>query len=145
MSQLEFKLLHEKAKLPTRGTSRSAGWDLYALEDCVVEPTKKGPLVPVRTGVAAQYPTGFYGRVAGRSGVCYKHALLVTAGVIDQDYVDEIKVLFVNPTDVPVKFAAGERVAQLVVERYYDGESAAVTEFSSKQTEKHAGFGSTGM
>ena len=39
---LEVKLLSDTAKIPTRGTSYSAGYDLYASEDSIIEARQRG-------------------------------------------------------------------------------------------------------
>jgi deoxyuridine 5'-triphosphate nucleotidohydrolase len=60
---------------------------------------------------------GVDGRVAPRSGLAAKHSIDVGAGVIDADYRGELKVLLFNLSDVDFTVGAGERVAQLVLER----------------------------
>lgn len=54
------------AKIPTRGSSQAAGYDLYAAEDTVIP--KSGRAV-VQTGISVAIPEGHYGRVAPRSGL----------------------------------------------------------------------------
>lgn len=54
------------AKIPTRGSSQAAGYDLYAAEDTVVP---KGGRAVVQTGISVAIPEGHYGRVAPRSGL----------------------------------------------------------------------------
>lgn len=41
-------------------------------------------------------PSKHYGRVAPRSGLAFKHYIDVGAGVIDEDYRGELKVLLFN-------------------------------------------------
>jgi dUTP pyrophosphatase len=41
-------------------------------------------------------PKGTYIRIAPRSGLAFKHMIQVGAGVIDPDYIGEIKVLLFN-------------------------------------------------
>lgn len=60
---------------------------------------------------------GLDGRVAPRSGLAAKHSIDVGAGVIDADYRGEVKVLLFNFSDQDFSIAAGDRVAQLVLER----------------------------
>ena len=48
-SELKFSRLHPAAKLPTRGSRRAAGLDLYAIESLTLEP---GARAAVRTGLA---------------------------------------------------------------------------------------------
>lgn len=161
---LQFKKLQNDAIVPTRGTEHSAGWDLYALEDTNVSPLNKTATM-VRTGIAVQLPPGTYGRIALRSGLSFREGAVVTAGVIDEDYTDEVKVLIIpkvnyhvlsNTTTVPplklsdiyldlrgFTIKAGERFAQLIIEQIYTGPADTVSEFH-RIYEKHSGFGSTG-
>lgn len=57
------------------------------------------------------------GRIAPRSGLAAKHFIDTGAGVIDADYRGEVKVLLFNHSDVDFPVKAGDRVAQLVLER----------------------------
>ncbi len=66
-------------------------------------------------------PTGNYGRVAPRSGLAVKNFIDVGAGVIDSDYRGEVKVLLFNFSDVEMKINVGDRVAQLIIEKYTKG------------------------
>jgi dUTP pyrophosphatase len=50
----------------------------------------------VSTGLQIALPPNHYGRVAPRSGLASKHFIDVGAGVIDEDYRGEIKVLLFN-------------------------------------------------
>jgi dUTP pyrophosphatase len=79
--ELRVKLLDGRAKLPTKGSSLAAGFDLYAAEDVMIP--KKGSAT-VSTGIAICVPLGTYGRVASRSGLAFKFDLDVAAGVIDR-------------------------------------------------------------
>jgi len=131
--------IHPAAKLPARGTNRSAGADLSCLEAFTLGPGER-KLVP--TGLAVEIPPGWYGRVAPRSGLAANHGVDMLAGVIDSDYRSEVKVLMINFGDSPVSFDAGERIAQLIIER------AAVCDYiwavELSDTERGGGFGSTG-
>ena len=54
-----------EAKIPTRGSKDSAGWDLYSIENITFEP---GHRTLVDTGISIVLPKGTYGRIAPRSG-----------------------------------------------------------------------------
>jgi dUTP pyrophosphatase len=137
---LKFKRLHPDALLPTRGSSRAAGLDLYAIENVTLAP---GARAAVRTGLAVAVPAGFYGRVAPRSGLAVRHGIDVLAGVIDPDYRGEILCALVNHGREPFEVEKGARVAQLIVERIATPEPAWADELD--ETERGAsGFGSTG-
>ena len=63
---LRFKRLDPAALLPTRGSSQSAGLDIYAIEALTIQP---GERALARTGLAVAIPEGYYGRLAPRSGL----------------------------------------------------------------------------
>src|SRR2546421_11596759 len=75
--QLRFKKLHADARLPTRGSPHAAGLDLYSVERVTLRP---GARAAVRTGLSVAIPSGFYGRVAPRSGLAVKAGLGTLAG-----------------------------------------------------------------
>jgi dUTP pyrophosphatase len=139
-SELRFLRLHPAAKLPTRGSRQAAGLDLYSIEDVMLE---AGARAAVRTGLAVAIPEGFYGRVAPRSGLAVNYGLDVLAGVIDSDYRGEIVCALVNHGREAFTLAAGQRVAQLIVEAIITPE--AVWADALDETARGAGgFGSTG-
>ena len=78
---LGVKKLCYDAIVPTRGSDRSVGYDLYSSEDAMV-PSQAGRAI-VGTGITVVLPPGVYGRVAPRSGLAAKHCINVGAGVID--------------------------------------------------------------
>lgn len=138
--QLLVKRLNDTAKLPTKGSKDSAGWDLYA-NLAVVVPSQSWALIP--TGLAITVPYGCYGRVAPRSGLTLKHGLDVGAGVIDRDYCQEVGVILFNHSKTDYTVACGDRVAQLILERIEA--NATIREVQElQQTDRHGGFGSTG-
>lgn len=53
--KIKVKKLHTAARMPTRGTSGAAGFDLYAIEDTAL---KNGMPAKVRTGLAFEVPRG---------------------------------------------------------------------------------------
>jgi deoxyuridine 5'-triphosphate nucleotidohydrolase len=139
--RLRFKRLHPAAMLPTRGSPLAAGLDLYAVERVTIP---AGGRVAVRTGLAAEIPAGFYGRVAPRSGLAVRHGLDVLAGVIDADYRGEILCALVNHGGEPFEVEPGARVAQLVVEAIALPAPAWAEDL--EETQRGAGgFGSTGV
>jgi dUTP pyrophosphatase len=137
---VKVKRIHTAAKLPQRGTNWSAGADLFCLEAFTLQPRERKS---VPTGVAVEIPPGWYGRVAPRSGLAARYGIDTLAGVVDPDYRGELLVLIANTGDAPVSFDAGERIAQLVIERAAVCQYVWVDELSD--TERGGGgFGSTG-
>ncbi len=123
---IDVHLTGDAAQAPRRATAGSAGFDLCAAEACVID---AGARRLVGTGVrlsmhatekgigGAEVPPtlGVYARVAPRSGLAVK-GIDVAAGVCDQDYQGEYKVLLVNNSGAPFVVLPGDRIAQLVFE-----------------------------
>jgi dUTP pyrophosphatase len=138
--QIKVKRLRDGAQLPAHATDWSAGADLYCAEAFTLQPGER-KLVPA--GLAIEIPYGYYGRVAPRSGLAVRHGIDTLAGIIDSDYRGELKVALINLGDQPARFDAGERVAQLIIERAASCDYYWSDELS--QTERdEGGFGSTG-
>lgn len=140
---MRIKLLNDKAKIPCRAHSTDAGADLFSIEDCLIRP---GERRPVSTGISLEIPEGYYGRIAPRSGLAAKSGIDVLAGVLDSSYRGEIKVILLNtdqsnPRDFEIK--AGDRIAQLIIEKHYNFEFEVVDSLE-ETTRGVGGFGSTG-
>jgi len=137
----------EYFKLPTKNFG-DAGYDLYSAADVVVEPHGKAL---VKTNIAIQIPfidgvnrPQYYLRIAPRSSVAWKMHTDIGAGVIDTSYRGEIGVIIFNHGSTPVEFKIGDRVAQFIIEKYYEANMCAVDEFSDDTDRGAGGFGSTG-
>ena len=100
--------------MPIKGSRMAAGHDIYALEEGIIP--AKGQML-VRTGIAVGPPKGTYGRRAARSGMANKNGRAVGGGVIDADYTGEVKVIVRNHGKEDYQFKAGDRMAQLIVEK----------------------------
>eukprot|EP01137_Pigoraptor_chileana_P001076 Opistho-2@38180 len=132
--------LTESAKLPTRATPASAGYDLYSAADLSIPPKGKA-LVP--TDITIGLPDGCYGRIAPRSSLAWKNFVDVGAGVIDADYRGAVGVVLYNFSDIAFEVKKGDRVAQLILERIFTPEVKEVS--TLEETERGAGgYGSTG-
>lgn len=135
---LKVKLLESNAKSPFKAHSSDAGFDLFCIEDVQV---KCGVVNKLRTGIAVAVPKGFYGRIAPRSGLAFKHGADVLAGVVDSGYRGEVQVLMSTLRDF--EFKAGDKVAQLVLERISDIDNVEVVEDLDSTERGSGGFGST--
>lgn len=142
MEFVSFKLLTPTAILPTRGSARSAGLDLYFDAD---EPVQflAGARKKLSTGVAVECPEGYYARVAPRSGMSDR-GFDIGAGVIDEDYRGEIAVLLSLHSSAEAQILKpGDRIAQLVFERCGLFQPIQTVDLSATKR-GGAGFGSTG-
>jgi dUTP pyrophosphatase len=137
---LYFKRLDERAVLPTRGSERAAGLDIYSIEDLRIAPKSRAV---ARTGLAVAIPAGFYGRLAPRSGLAAKHGLDLLAGVIDSDYRGEINCILYNTGDEPILINRGSRICQLIIEKIISPEPQWADDLE-KTARDAGGFGSTG-
>jgi len=139
-NQLSFKRLDARAVLPSRGSSSSAGLDLFSTEDVLIAPQQREL---VSTGLAVAIPEGYYGRVAPRSGLAVKNGLDVLAGVIDADYRGELRCALLNTGDEPIQLPAQTKICQLIIEKIITPTAVWAEEIS--ETERgEGGFGSTG-
>jgi len=141
---LSVKKLKPGAKLPTRGSALSAGYDLYAcLEESVTIPP--GETVPVGTGLAAALPEGWFAAVFARSGLAVKQGLRPAncVGVCDADYRGEYIVPLYNDSAVPRIVENGERIAQMVLLPCRTLEFR-LTDALDDTDRGEGGFGSTG-
>ena len=132
--------VHDKAVLPSKATVGAAAYDLYAVEDQVVEPytSTKIPL-----GICLAIPLGMYGRIAGRSGLALNQGVFIGGGVIDSDYRQECGVIAVVISTESFKIKVGDRIAQLIMEQIGNVEVVECTDLEA--TDRKGGFGSTGI
>ncbi len=142
---IKIKKLSAAAIIPTRGSEKAAGYDLYACiqSDTIIIPAHS--TVKIGTGLAIAVPNGYFGAIFARSGLAAKQGLRPAncVGVADSDYRGEYIVALHNDTDEDKVIAKGERIAQLVVMPYLSVEFDEVEELD--ETERGAGgFGSTG-
>lgn len=143
--KLNIKKLTDTALIPTRATTGSAGYDLYAdiKDDITISPRQ---IVKVPTGIAIALPSAdFAAFVFARSGIAIKHGIAPAncVGVIDSDYRGELTVGLTNLSDTPYTITKGERIAQLIVMPVVCPTLIECDELD--ETERGAGgFGSTG-
>ena len=105
--KLYWKRVWDHAKAPTRATPLAAGTDLYSAFEYFIPPRVK---VIVHTGLQVVIPSGYYGRLAAKSGKSKNHSLEVGTGVIDMDYVGSLQVIMYNHSDKPYEIVQGEPI-----------------------------------
>lgn len=138
-----FAKTNENAILPKQGREGDAGFDLFACEDAIIEPSQRAL---VDAGVAIEIPQDCYGRVAPRSGLAVKHGIQVGAGVVDSTYRGSIRVLLFNHSSEPFHVSKGDRIAQLIFEKIYVPANIAEVSYEelSATVRGDGGFGSSG-
>ena len=147
----DFKIarVSPNATLPVRANPLDAGLDISSCETALVP--ARGKAI-VDTGIAIQFPTDCYARVAPRSGLAAKHSLDVGAGVIDTSYSGVIKVILFNHSDKDFQVNPGDRIAQIIFEKIYTPMTLQEITYeqlceiaSTKSNRRSGGFGSSGF
>ena len=134
-----------KHPLPSIATPGSAGLDLKANldQDIRLKPLER---VAIPTGLFISIPLGYEGQIRSRSGLSFKHGIIVinAPGTIDSDYRGELKILLINLSNEDYIVHDGDRVAQLVISSYAVPEWNLVNDLDKSQRADN-GFGSTGL
>ena len=141
---VKIKKLNPNAHIPTKGSDKAAGYDLYTcIEEAIeIQPQK---MVKIGTGIAVTPPEGYFGAIFARSGLATKRGLRPTncVGVCDEDYTGEYIVGLYNDSNTIQTIEPGERIAQLIFLPYISVNMIEVDEL--EETERgDGGFGSTG-
>ena len=145
--RVNIKKLNKNAKLPSRGSSAAAGYDLCA---CLPEGVTSVTIRPhetkkIGTGLSVELPEGYFGAVFARSGLASKQGLRPAncVGVCDSDYRGEYIVAIHNDSEEERTVTQGDRIAQLVVMPFLPVEFVEADTLT--ETGRGAGgFGSTG-
>ena len=144
MLNVKIKRLSDTAIIPTYGSAKAAGMDLYA---CLNDKVWIAPhsTVKIGTGLSIQPPAGYFGAIFARSGLSTKKGLRPAncVGVCDEDYTGEYIVAIHNDSPEGKYIYNGDRIAQLVFLPY---EQANLIEVDAlDETDRGSmGFGSTG-
>ena len=140
--KLKVKKLRPDAIIPTRGSAKASGLDLYAVQNYVINP---GETVRVETGIAFGIPDGHEVQVRPRSGLSLKTGLRVanSPGTVDADYTGDCSVILHNTSNIHVGISRGDRVGQAVLCPVIIPELEEVEDLS-ETARGAAGFGSTG-
>ena len=142
--RIPLRRLDPGLPLPAAQHEGDAGTDLFAASDTTLEAAGGRALVP--TGIAIAIPPGYAGFVQPRSGLALRHGVTVvnTPGLVDAGYRDELRVLLINldPSE-PFKISRGDRIAQLVIQRFESVEWDEVADLDDTERGR-GGWGSTG-
>ena len=138
-----FRRLHPDVEPPRYAHPGDAGADLRCREAFTLAP---GERRLVGTGLAVALPEGYAAFVHPRSGLAARSGVTVVnaPGTVDAGYRGEILVCLLNTdTEHPVVFAAGDRIAQLVVQQVSRVRFVAADELPDS-VRGFGGHGSTG-
>ncbi len=144
MVKVRFTRLKNTARIPTRKTQKSVGYDIFACleKDVVINPME---VKAIPTGISIELPEGVECQIRARSGLALKYGITIAncIGTIDPDYRGEVKVILVNLGKEPFTIKNGTRIAQMVFSKYL---SVEFEEGELSETARGSGgFGSTGI
>jgi dUTP pyrophosphatase len=129
--------------LPAYAHPGDAGADLTTTVDVHLAP---GERAVVPTGISIALPDGYVALVHPRSGLAARCGVSIVnaPGTVDAGYRGEIKVVLVNldPAE-PVTLHRGDRIAQLVVQRFERARFVEVERLPGSDRGE-GGYGSTG-
>lgn len=162
---IQIQLIHPNAKIPTKATSYSAGYDLYAVEDVELPPCKKEQYLaidfdetigvikkPVKNssmliplGFKMSLPIGYEAQIRPRSGLALKYGItcLNSPGTIDSDYRGEVGVILINHSHQEYTIKKGERIAQMLIAEVPHTEFVQVNDLDSTERGE-GGYGHSG-
>ena len=137
---VKIKRIDKTLPLPKYETQGSVGFDFVVRQDTLISKKSYGR---VPANVIVEVPKGYMLWITDRSSTLKKKGLLISEGVVDQDYCgesDEILIQFYNPSESDVLVEQGERVAQGV---FLQIGAPEFEEVDKMQNPSRGGFGST--
>ena len=134
---------------PLQLTPGSVGSDLFSVVQETINPNKT---IGIDVSLNMRIPKGYMGLVTGRSSLALK-GLQTHVGIIDSDFFGELKVIITNLGSSSYKVMCGDRIGQITLIEYSKAKWIASEKFKSDVfewsnsdfTNKHSGFGSTGI
>ena len=140
--ELPIKIDNEEY-IPTYAHETDACVDIYASQEITIPAHTLSVKIP--TGLRIALPEGWVAKIAPRSSIGAKTGLRLSnsIGIIDADYRGEIGVLYDNISDSDYTIKAGDRIAQMWVERVERFKPVAVDILPATERGE-GGFGSTG-
>jgi dUTP pyrophosphatase len=143
MTSFEVLISCEPDLMPTMGNPGDAGYDLRSAENAVVPARSRHT---VNTGVSIALPAGYVALVHPRSGLAAKHGITVlnAPGTVDAGYRGQMLITLVNHSDEDFEISRGDRIAQVLFQKFESARFVHVTELPGSQRGS-AGFGSTGV
>ncbi len=129
--------------LPEYKSTKAAAFDLQCpYVECILP----GESVIIETGLRVLIPEGYKLEFKSRSGLSAKHGIEKGAGLIDNDYRDELKVILFNHSDKAFCINAGDRVVQAEIVEYVQSENEwGEVPLIDEESNRRGGIGSTGV
>jgi len=131
--------------LPSYATDGSAGMDIVAMNknDIIIKPLQT---VLIPTGFSIELPFGYEAQIRPRSGLAINKniGILNSPGTIDSDYRGEVKIIITNFGKDDFIIKKGDRIAQMVINKYERITWEEVDELSNT-IRGEGGFGHSGI
>ena len=143
MTSFEVLIKCDPDLMPTRSNPGDAGLDLRSAQAAVVSARSRST---INTGVSIAMPDGYVCLVHPRSGLAAKHGITIlnAPGTVDAGYRGEVIVTLVNHSDEDFHIEKGDRIAQMVFQKFETPTLVPVSELPNS-LRGTAGFGSTGV
>ena len=142
---MKLKIISKSGVLPKYETEGAAGFDIraYLKNDFIL---KSGERALVPTGLFFQIPKGYEAQVRARGGLAIRNGIGLVNGIgtVDSDYRGEIKVPLINWSNEDFTIHNGDRIAQVVINKYEYVEFE-ITDKLSYTERGEGGFGHTGV
>lgn len=142
--KVKIMKLHKDAIIPTKAHKEDVGIDLHTIEeDQFIQPNER---LLFRTGLAIQPPKGYELQLRSRSGLAYKHGVIVlnAPATIEPIYIGDVGIILFNTSSEPLKIRKGDRLAQAVFKQYEENIEFEEVDSMEKTSRGSNGFGSTG-
>jgi dUTP pyrophosphatase len=143
VEEIQIEIVGDKSQEPIYATLNSAGADLKANEDITIYGNET---MLVDTGIKVAIPEGYEIQIRPRSGMALKNNVIISnsPGTLDSDFRGDVKIIIRNLIKTPFTINKGDRIAQMVVNKYYKAKWKFVEKLP--ETERgEGGFGSTGV
>ena len=113
---MSFKLKSKNAFQPRKNYFREVGFELYSSEEILI-PAKKRKLI--ETDLSFTFPFGYYGLLVSIPEIASEHLIDVSCTPLENE-IDSVKVLLINNSECDFMINKGDRIALLIVNKYYD-------------------------
>ena len=131
--------------LPYYANPGDAGMDVRAnIEEPITLRSLERVIIP--TGIRVNIPEGYEIQVRPRSGLAAKHGISIcnSPGTIDMGFTNTIGVILINLSNDPFTINPGDRIAQIVLNKFETIEWEEVEELDKTERGLN-GFGSSGI
>lgn len=143
--KVEVKRDNPEMLLPVYANPGDAGMDVRAnIKEPITLRSLERAIIP--TGLKMAVPEGYEMQVRPRSGLAAKHGISVcnSPGTIDPNFRNTVGVILINLSNDPFTINPGDRIAQIVLNKFEPIEWVEVEELN--ETERGLnGFGSSGI